>query len=275
MPLDPRMDADPLDQLSLQGELRHAIERGELSLHYQPKVGGDRRRIRGVQALPRWQHPQRGPIAPALFVPLAERFGLAGALGQWVLQQACRQMREWIDRGVSMGVALPLSRLQLCEDDLAERIGRELERNGLDPAQLLCEVPESAAMDRAECSQRGFESLARIGVFLSVADFGQGFSSLEGLRRLAAREVKIGQGFVRQLEGSAEARAIVEAAIRLAHALGLHAVAEGVQTQGQCDVLSAFGCDELQGALFAPAMPPAELLRWALLAGTAVAASAA
>lgn len=275
MPFDPRMDADPLDQLSLQAELRHAIERGELSLHYQPKVAGDRRRIRGVQALPRWQHPQRGPIAPAVFVPLAERFGLAGALGQWVLQEACRQMREWIDRGVSMGVAIPLSGLQLREDDLAERIGRELERHGVDPAQLLCEVPESIAMEGTEASRRGIEGLARIGVFLSIAEFGHGFSSLDGLRRLAAREVKIGQGFVRQVEGSAEARAIVEAAIRLAHALGLRAVAEGVRTQGQCDVLSAFGCDEMQGALFAPAMPPAELLRWALLAGTAVATSAA
>lgn len=268
MPFEPRLDADPLDQLSLQGELRHAIERGELSLHYQPKVAVERRRIRGVQALPRWQHPVRGPIALAVFVPLAERFGLAGALGQWILQEACRQMREWIDRGVSIGVAIPLSAQQLREDDLAERIGRELERHGLDPAQLLCEVPESVAMEGSEAGRRAFEGLARIGVLLSIADFGRGFSSLGGLRRLPAREVKIDQGFVRQLERSADARAIVDGAVRLAHALGLGVVAEGVETQGECDVLAGFGCDELQGPLLAPAMPPAELLRRLLLAGT-------
>ena len=261
---EPHMDADPLNQLSLQGDLRHAAERGQLSLHYQPKVDGRRGLINGVEALLRWQHPQRGAISPATFIPLAERFGLIGALGHWVIEEACRQMREWNDRGVRIRVAINLSVHQLREDDLAERICRALERHGVDPAHLLCEITESVAMEDIEATQRAFEGLARIGVFLSIDDFGTGYSSLSYLRQLPAREVKIDRGFVMDLEHSADARAIVDAVVRLAHALGLRVVAEGVETQGQRDILLGFGCDELQGFLFARPMPAADLLQWAL-----------
>jgi diguanylate cyclase len=261
---EPHMDADPLNQLSLQGDLRHAAERGQLSLHYQPKVDGHRGLIHGVEALLRWQHPQRGAISPATFIPLAERFGLIGAIGHWVIEEACRQMREWNDRGVRMRVAINLSVHQLREDDLAQRICRALEQHGVDPAHLLCEITESVAMEDIEATQRAFESLARIGVFLSIDDFGTGYSSLSYLRQLPAREVKIDRGFVMDLEHSADARAIVDAVVRLAHALGLRVVAEGVETTGQRDILMGFGCDELQGFLFARPMPAAELLQWAL-----------
>jgi diguanylate cyclase len=261
---EPHMDADPLNQLSLQADLRHAAGRGQLSLHYQPKVDGHRGLIHGVEALLRWQHPQRGSISPATFIPLAERFGLMGAIGHWVIEEACRQMREWNDRGMRIRVAINLSVHQLREDDLAERIRRALEHQGVDPAHLLCEITESVAMEDIEASQRAFENLARIGVFLSIDDFGTGYSSLSYLRQLPAREVKIDRGFVTDLEHSADARAIVDAVVRLAHALGLRVVAEGVETTGQRDLLMGFGCDELQGFLFARPMPAGELLQWAL-----------
>jgi diguanylate cyclase len=258
------MEADPLNQLSLQGDLRHAAERGELALHYQPKVDGHRGLIHGVEALLRWQHPQRGSIGPSTFIPLAERFGLMGALGQWVIEEACRQMREWNDRGMRIRVAINLSAQQLREDDLAERIGRALERHGVDPEQLLCEITEPAAMEDMAITQRAFEGLARLGVFLSIDDFGTGCSSLSRLRQLPARELKIDRRFVMDLERSADARAIADAVVRLAHALGLRVVAEGVETEGQRELLLGFGCDELQGFRFARPMPANELLQWAL-----------
>jgi EAL domain-containing protein (putative c-di-GMP-specific phosphodiesterase class I) len=264
VPFGTHMQADPLNQLSLQGDLRHASERGELSLHYQPKVDAHRGLMRGVEALLRWQHPQRGSIGPSTFIPLAERFGLMGALGQWATEEACRQMREWNDRGMRIAVAINLSVQQLREDDLAERISRALERHGVDPGQLLCEITEPVAMVDIEANQRAFEGLGRIGVFLSIDDFGTGFSSLSHLRQLPVREVKIDSAFVTDLEHSADARAIADAVVRLAHALGLRVVAEGVETPGQRDILQAFGCDELQGFLFARPMPAADLLQWAI-----------
>jgi EAL domain-containing protein (putative c-di-GMP-specific phosphodiesterase class I) len=265
------MDAHPLNQLSLQGDLRHAAGRGQLSLHYQPRVDGHRGLIHGVQALLRWQHPQRGVISPETIIPLAERFGLTGAIGHWVIEEACRQTREWNDRGLRIRMSISLSVQQLCEDDVAEHIRRAIEHHGVDPAQLLCEVSESVAMQHIEATRLAFEGLARIGVFLSIAEFGTGCSSLGSLRQLPARELKIDRGFVSELEHSADARAIVEALIRLAHALGSRVVGEGVQTLGQGDILLGFGCDELQGSLFAPPMPAAELLQWALMRAPEVA----
>jgi EAL domain-containing protein (putative c-di-GMP-specific phosphodiesterase class I) len=183
-------------------------------------------------------------------------------MGNWVINEACRQMRAWADDGVRMRVAINLSVHQLREPDLVERIDRALTRHQIEPTQLLCEITESIAMEDTKATQRAFEGLARIGVFLSIDDFGTGYSSLSYLRSLPARQLKIDRSFVGDIEGSSDARAIVSAVIGLAHELGLRVVAEGVETAGQYDILRELGCDEMQGFFFARPMTAATLLAW-------------
>jgi diguanylate cyclase (GGDEF)-like protein len=259
-----RMDVDAHAQLSLQAELRHAAERGELMLYYQPKVAGQGGQIHSVEALLRWRHPQRGLIGPADFIPLAERFGFIAQIGQWVIEEACRQMHEWSEQGVHIRVAINLSAQQLRDVDLVGRIDRAIRRYGIDPDRLLCEITESVAMEDVESTQRVFNDLARIGIFLSIDDFGTGYSSLGYLRSLPAKQLKIDRSFVQDLETSQDARAIVDAVVQLAHALSLKVVAEGVETEAQRAILIALGCDELQGYLFARPMPAMDLLDWML-----------
>ncbi|MFN6997396.1 MAG: putative bifunctional diguanylate cyclase/phosphodiesterase [Aquincola tertiaricarbonis] len=260
---EPHMDAHVREQVELQRDLRLALERGELELHYQPKVSGDGSVITGAEALARWRHPRRGLVSPAVFIPVAERFGLIGALGEWVIERACRQVRQWLDEGLRVRVAINLSVYQLRQDDLVERVQRAIDEHRIDATLLTFEITESVAMEDAESTLRTFERLACIGVQMSIDDFGTGYSSLSYLRRLQARQLKIDRAFVRDLETSADARAIVEAVVRLAHALGLNVVAEGVETPGQRDVLHALGCDELQGFLFAKPMLPHLMALWA------------
>ncbi|MDB6000009.1 MAG: diguanylate phosphodiesterase [Rhizobacter sp.] len=269
---EPHMDAGAADQLSLQSDLSMAVEANQLALHYQPKIDGLTGKIRGVEALLRWKHPVRGMIGPDVFIPMAERFGLINELGNWVIEEACRQMRRWADDGVRMRVAINLSAHQLREADLVERIREALHRYQVQPSQLLCEITESVAMDDLAASQRAFSGLAQIGVFLSIDDFGTGHSSLSYLRQLPARQIKIDRSFVRDLDSSDDARAVVDAVIHLAHALGLRVVAEGVETQSQRDILLSLQCDELQGFLFARPMSASTLSEWTLGQGPADAA---
>jgi EAL domain-containing protein (putative c-di-GMP-specific phosphodiesterase class I) len=256
------MDAGMADQLMLQTDLGLALEAGQFFLDYQPKIDGASGKIRGVEALLRWKHPVRGLIGPDTFIPMAERFGLINELGNWVINEACRQMQAWADEGVRMRVAINLSAHQLREADLVERIERALARHQVEASQLLCEITESVAMDDLAASQRTFAGLARIGVFLSIDDFGTGYSSLSYLRQLPAKQLKIDRSFVNDLETSADARAIVDAVIYLAHTLGLRVVAEGVETEKQRDILLGLKCDELQGYLFARPMSASTLSQW-------------
>jgi diguanylate cyclase len=258
------MDVNALAKLSLQAELRHAAERGELMLYYQPKVAGQGGQIHSVEALLRWRHPRRGMIGPAEFIPLAERFGFITQIGQWVIEEACRQMQDWSEQGVHIRVAINLSAQQLRDADLVGRVDRAVRRHGIDPDRLLCEITESVAMEDLESTQRVFDGLARIGIFLSIDDFGTGYSSLGYLRRLPAKQLKIDRSFIQDLETSPDARAIVDAVVQLSHALGLKVVAEGVETDAQRNILVALGCDELQGYLFARPMPATDLLDWML-----------
>ena len=252
-----------LEQLTLQNELRHAAELGQLQLHYQPKIDAQRGVIRGVEALLRWVHPQRGMVSPAVFIPIAERSGIIHQLGQWVIEEACRQMRAWADAGIRMRVAVNVSAHQLRRDDFVASIERALDRYQIEPSQLLCEITESILMEDVERTRQVFAGLGRLGVYLSIDDFGTGYSSLSYLRRLPAQQLKIDRSFVKDLESGVDARAIVDAVVRLAHALGLRVVAEGVETAGQRDVLLQLGCDELQGYFFAKPMPAASLEAWA------------
>ena len=257
-----RLEGPRPEMLGLQNDLRCAIEQGQLELHYQPKVDGRTGATHGVEALLRWLHPEHGMVSPAVFIPLAERFGLIGKLGNWVMDDACRQVEAWAAAGVRMNVAINLSVHQLREDDLVERIAQALRRHHIEADQLLCEITESVAMGDVKATQAAFSGLARIGVLLSIDDFGTGYSSLSYLRRLPARQLKIDRSFVMDLETSSDARAIVSAVVHLAHDLGLGVVAEGVETAGQRDVLTALGCDELQGYLFARPMPAHAVLPW-------------
>jgi len=259
---EPHMGSDASEQLELLNDLRQALDRGELALHYQPKIDGTRGQISGVEALLRWNHPKHGMVPPMVFITLAERFGLIGRLGAWVINEACRQTAEWARSGMRMRVAINLSVHQLRESGLAERIGQALQFHGLDASQLLCEITESVAMEDIKATQRTFEGLARIGVFLSIDDFGTGYSSLNYLRQLPAQQLKIDRSFVNDLEDSEDARAVVSAVVSLAHALGLRVVAEGVETMGQRDILLAMDCDELQGFFFARPMPADSLFAW-------------
>ena len=263
------------EMLGLQNDLRFAIEQGQLQLHYQPKVDGRTGETHGVEALLRWIHPEHGFVSPVVFIPIAERFGLIGKLGNWVIDEACRQVEAWAAEGVRMNVAINLSVHQLRESDLVARIEQALLRHNIDADQLLCEITESVAMGDVKATQEAFSGLAHIGVLLSIDDFGTGYSSLSYLRRLPARQLKIDRSFVMDLETSSDARAIVSAVVHLAHDLGLGVVAEGVETVGQRDVLTGLDCDELQGYLFAKPMRAHEVLPWMAARSAETAATAA
>ena len=270
-----RLEGPRPEMLGLQNDLRFAIENGQLELHYQPKVDGRTGETHGVEALLRWMHPEHGTVGPNVFIPLAERFGLIGKLGNWVIDDACRQVEAWAAEGVRMNVAINLSVHQLRENDLVERIEQALVRHHIDADQLLCEITESVAMGDVKATQAAFSGLAHIGVLLSIDDFGTGYSSLSYLRRLPARQLKIDRSFVMDLESSSDARAIVSAVVHLAHDLGLGVVAEGVETAGQRDVLTSLDCDELQGYLFARPMPAHAVLPWIAARSAEAAAIAA
>ncbi len=271
---DPRMELDASDQLELQTDLRQAIERGELSLYYQPKVDVRSRECTGIEALVRWQHPRRGAVGPTELIAVAERFGLIGTIGQWVIDEACRQVRAWEDEGLRLRVAVNLSAQQLRQDDLVQRIRQSFEAHRVDATLFTFEITESVAMEDTNATMRAFAQLARAGVSLAIDDFGTGHSSRAYLRTLPARQLKIDRSFIGDLGLSGDAMAVVDAVIRLAHALGLRVVAEGVETDRQCEILATLGCDEFQGYLFAQPMQADQLARW-LTAGPPRAGAAA
>jgi len=258
---EPRMQEGPGQQLDLQQALREALETGRLRLHFQPKVDALSGATTGAEALLRWQHPSRGLIGPGVFIPVAERFGLILRIGEWVIEEACRQLAAWSAEGRTLGLSINLSAYQLRQPDLAERLRAALRRHGVEPGRLVCEITETAAMEDTPTTQRVIEQLAALGVKLSIDDFGTGYSSLAALRQLRPHELKIDRSFVLDVAVNADARAVVDAIVRLAHALGLRVVAEGVETAVQREVLVGLGCDELQGYHFGRPVP-AEALAW-------------
>ena len=258
----PGMEGDAGEQLALQQELRDAIDHGELRLYYQPKVCSTDGRVHGWEALVRWQHPQRGLLSPAVFIPLAERFGLIGSLGNWVVEEACAQLARWREAGLHCRIAINVSPQQLRQADLAVRIEDALVRHALPPEHLVCEITESAVMENTEQERGMLERIVALGVRLSIDDFGTGYSSLAHLRKIPARQLKIDRSFVTDLATSAEAHAVLDAIVRLAHALKMEVVAEGVETQEQMTVLTGLGCDILQGYFIARPMPAAQVPAW-------------
>ena len=260
---DPTMAVDQREQAELLQELRHAVERGQLQLYYQPKIDAKSLQVTAAEALLRWQHPRRGTIGPAVFIPLAEKHGLIVAIGRWVIEEACRQAAQWRSLGLRMRVAVNISGHQLRQDDLVEHIETALRHHGIPPGRLTCEITETVAMEDTAHTRQAFERLRQAGLHVSIDDFGTGHSSLAALRRLPVAELKIDRGFVTDLGHSEPARSIVQAIVQMAHTLGLHVVAEGVETETQRDALVALGCDELQGYLFAKPMTATSLALWA------------
>ena len=260
----PSMVQDARDQMELLRDLRIALDRGELELFYQPKVHAPSGQITGAEALLRWNHPVRGLVSPALFVPVAEKFGLINAIGDWAIDEACKQIRQWRDGGLRMRVAVNLSVQQLRQPNLHERVEQALQTHGVNPQLLTCEITESMAMENTEVTKQLFDRLAAIGVHISIDDFGSGYSSLAYLRQLPTEELKIDRSFVLDLETSSDARAVVDAVVKLGQALGLKVVAEGVETEAQYLILRQLGCDELQGYYFAKPMASTMLYLWAM-----------
>lgn len=260
---EPRMLNDHREQVELLQDLRGALGRNEFELFYQPKIDAPSGQITGAEALLRWVHPERGMISPMIFIPAAEKYGLINSIGAWVLEEACRQIAAWRKEGLWMRVAVNLSVHQLRQTDLPDRISESLHRHQINPSLLTCEITESVAMEDAAVTRKLFERLAAVGVHISIDDFGTGYSSLSYLRTLPAGELKIDRSFVMDLETSSDARAVVNAVIKLAQALSLKVVAEGVETNGQNQILRSLGCDQLQGYFFAKPMRAKALSLWA------------
>jgi len=247
---EPSMNADVHQQLQLVQDLRRAVERNELVLHYQPKFNAPNGPIMGVEALVRWQHPQRGLVPADEFIPLAEKTGLIVPLGAWVLDEACRQMAQWHREGrTAWTVAVNLSALQFGHAALIDTVRDTLARHVLDPRSLTLEITESTAMRDVDASLQILQQLDAMGVRISIDDFGTGYSSLLYLKRLPASELKIDRGFVRDLAHDTEDAAIVSAIVALGQTLNLRIVAEGVETAEQQAFLTRLGCHSLQGYL--------------------------
>jgi diguanylate cyclase (GGDEF)-like protein/PAS domain S-box-containing protein len=247
------------NRLGLLADLHHAVARGELRLHYQPIVALDGERVIGVEALVRWQHPERGLVPPDTFIRVAEDRGLIVEIGKWVLREACRQAARWTHAGPggkSLHMAVNISARQLSPGaGLVESVAEILRDSGVDPSTLVLEITESALMGDAEAALRILTELKALGVRLAIDDFGTGYSSLVYLKRFPVDLLKIDMAFIRGLGQDPEDSAIVACVIGLARAVGIEAVAEGVETVAQLEALQALGCAFGQGYLWSRPVP--------------------
>jgi diguanylate cyclase (GGDEF)-like protein len=244
---------------NLERELRQALERRELRVFYQPLVSLATGRLAGFEALVRWQHPQQGLVLPGKFIPLAEETGLILPLGQWVLEEACRQMRAWQNALFAdsfLIISVNLSSRQFAQEDLVGQIATTLKDTGLEGRQLKLEITETAVMEDAEAAITTLTVLKELGIRMSIDDFGTGYSSMRYLQSLPVDSLKIDYLFISRIDRSAEDASIVRAIISLAHRLGKQVVAEGIETEAQLRILQAEGCDYGQGFFYSPALAP-------------------
>jgi diguanylate cyclase (GGDEF)-like protein len=257
-------DAHMADAPALMGELLHGIERGELRVHFQPKVSVRTGQVTGVEALVRWQHPTRGLLAPGLFLPAAENTPLIVPLTEQVIHDALTAVSAWRDAGLDIDVSINLTARQVANQDLPRQIESALSTHGLPGSALVVEVTESCLIANPVRTKEVLNNLRSAGVGLSIDDFGTGYSSFTQLRDLPVTEIKIDKSFVTTVNGSNANAAIVKSAIDLGHNLGLHVVAEGVETYACLDVLTDMGCDVMQGYLLARPMPAADVSGWSV-----------
>jgi len=255
------MTASASERLALESDLRRALERNELLLHYQPQVSLASGTITGVEALIRWQHPAHGLISPAKFIPLAEQTGLILPIGEWVLRAACAQARAWQEAGWPLRVAVNLSARQFRQPGLDGLIRGVLAETGLDPERLDIELTESIIVHDPAAVSAVLASLEKLGVQTSIDDFGTGYSSLSYLKRFSIAVLKIDQVFVRDIVTDPDDAAIAQAIITMAHALGIQTIAEGVETREQLAFLRKNGCDAIQGYYFSRPAPADDITR--------------
>jgi diguanylate cyclase (GGDEF)-like protein/PAS domain S-box-containing protein len=262
------MNETALQNLAIERELRAALGGGELLLHYQPKIEIATDRIVGFEALLRWQHADRGMVPPDEFISIAERSGLIGPLGEFVLESACAQAKAWREAGLPpVRISVNLSAHQFRTDEIAETVTRLLQNTPLSPRSLDLEITESTMMENKGVAVRVLQQLKGMGITVALDDFGTGYSSLSYLKGFPVDSVKIDISFIRDITRDPDNAAITAAIISMAKTLNVRVVAEGVETQEQLDFLRNHGCDEFQGFLFSPAVPPdeaADLLRESL-----------
>jgi diguanylate cyclase (GGDEF)-like protein len=260
---DPTHDERRQEFLTLLGELRRAVDSGELVLHYQPKMSLAEGRATGVEALVRWRHPQRGFIEPAEFIPFAEQTGYISAITRWVLARAIEQAGVWERTGLRLRMSVNISARDLqLEDALVQYVSNALTAAELPAAMLCLEVTESSLMEDPGSAQSTLRKLRELGITTSIDDYGTGYSSLAYIKQLAVNELKIDRAFVSGMEADRRNAAIVRSTIELGHNLGLTVVAEGVETEHEDMELRRFGCDAAQGYFYARPMPAAALERW-------------
>ena len=255
------MTTTALERVLLEGQLRRAIEQGELLLHYQPQVDLSSGQVIGVEALVRWRHPEHGVLSPDRFIPIAEDSGLIVPLGDWVLRSACAQGKAWLDSGIDFGrVCVNIAGLQLRRGRLRDSVQRILAETGLPPERLELEITESFIMGQPKQNVDLLISLRKFGVALAIDDFGTGYSSLAHLKQIPIDKLKIDQSFIRDLPDDDNDSAIARAVIALGHSLQFKVIAEGVENTAQQEFLQSAGCDQAQGFLYRRPVPAEALL---------------
>jgi EAL domain-containing protein (putative c-di-GMP-specific phosphodiesterase class I) len=256
----PELNQAISERLELENSLRHALERDEFRVYYQPRIDVASGRIIGAEALIRWDCPGKGLIPPDSFISIAEETGLIIPIGQWILQEACRQNSTWQRAGLPpISVSVNLSPIQFRHAGLVQSVADALQQANLHPAYLELELTESFVMHDAERINIAMQSLKALGVDIAVDDFGTGYSSLSYLKRFPVDRLKVDKSFVRDIDTDPDDAAIVRAIITLGHALGLKVVAEGVETRAHLEFLQQHGCDELQGYYFSRPVPATEM----------------
>ncbi len=256
----PEINTRAMERFEIERELRHALDRNELTVHYQPVVEMKTGKIIGSEALLRWHNQKLGEVSPARFIPVAEETDLIVPIGEWVLRTACEQARQWHEHGLRLRLAVNVSAKQLRRADFPDMVLMIIRQTGFDPVNcaLTMEVTETELMENAESSAELLKNLQARGLSVSIDDFGTGYSSLSYLKRLPVDTLKIDISFIRDITRSHDDAAIVKAIIALAHSLDMNVVAEGVETREQFTALRVLGCDAAQGFLFSPAVPPAD-----------------
>ena len=253
------LNAELQERVSMENQLRGALDRGELLLHYQPKVDLRTGRIIGAEALMRWQHPELGLVPPVKFIPIAEDVDLIESFGEWALITACRQVRAWQDAGLSpIRVSVNVSSKQFRRGNLPETVRNALRESGVEGKYLILELTESVIMDRPQETAEMLRAIKEMGVKISIDDFGTGYSSLSTLKRFPIDELKIDRSFVMGLPDAVDSAAIVTAIIGMAHTLALTVVAEGVEKKEQLEFLKERGCEEYQGYFWSKPVPATE-----------------
>ncbi|OFW34287.1 MAG: hypothetical protein A2074_05585, partial [Candidatus Aquicultor primus] len=255
----PSMNAKAFERLAMEVNMRKALERQEFTVYYQPQLDLATGEIIGMEALIRWMHPDLGLVYPAEFIPMAEETGLIVPIGEWVLSTACAQNKAWQDAGYApIRMAVNLSCRQFQQVDLAERVARIVKETGLDPSYLELEITESVLMKDADAAVDTLNKLKKKGIYISIDDFGTGYSSLGYLKRFPIDVLKIDQSFIRELSVGTEDAAIATAIITVAHTMKLKALAEGVETLEQLELLRSLKCDSMQGFVFSRPVPAEE-----------------